>query len=76
VPVHDVGLDERGYFFVMKYLDGETLETIIERLREGDPRPFSEVPHEARAQLFLQLCQACSTPTTRASSTATSSPPT
>src|SRR6185437_11102464 len=31
VPIHDVGLDEQGrYFFVMKRLDGETLEAIIE----------------------------------------------
>lgn len=36
VPIHDVGIDERGrFFFVMKYVDGETLETIIERLRAG-----------------------------------------
>jgi hypothetical protein len=58
VPVHDVGLDERGYFFVMKFVEGETLEKVIERLRAGDREALAKYPHEARAQLFLQLCQA------------------
>jgi serine/threonine protein kinase len=58
VPVHDVGLDERGYFFVMKFVEGETLERLIERLRSGDPSALAIYSHEARAQLFLQLCQA------------------
>ena len=38
VPIHDVGLDEQGrYFFVMKHLEGDTLEAIIEKLRAHDP---------------------------------------
>ena len=33
VPVHDVGVDAAGrYYFVMKHLQGETLESIIQRL--------------------------------------------
>ena len=33
MPIHDVGLDENGnYYFVMKYVDGETLEHIIKKL--------------------------------------------
>jgi serine/threonine-protein kinase len=37
VPIHDVGVDERGqYFFVMKYVEGETLDSIIGKLRAGD----------------------------------------
>ncbi len=37
VPIHDVGVDEQGrLFFVMKYVDGETLESVIARLRAGD----------------------------------------
>jgi serine/threonine-protein kinase len=37
VPVHDVGIDEQGdHYFVMKYVDGETLERIIEQLAAGD----------------------------------------
>jgi serine/threonine-protein kinase len=37
IPIHDVGIDEAGdYYFVMKYVDGETLESIIARLKSGD----------------------------------------
>lgn len=56
--VHDVGLDERGYFFVMKYLDGEDLETIIRKLREGDPEAEQRFPMEERARIFLAVCRA------------------
>ena len=58
VPVHDVGLDDQGYFFVMKYVEGETLERVIARLAAGDRDYVARWPHEARAELFLQLCRA------------------
>ena len=33
VPIHDVGLDEQGeFFFVMKFVDGEPLESVVERV--------------------------------------------
>src|SRR5262249_20748579 len=33
VPIHDVGVDASGeYYFVMKYVEGETLEAVIQRL--------------------------------------------
>lgn len=59
VPIHDVGVDEEGqYYFVMKYVDGETLEAIIERLREGDGETHRRYPFEARVQLFRGLLEA------------------
>jgi len=58
IPIHDVGLDENGYFFVMKYVDGETLESIIAKLRAGDPAYRSRYTMETRTELFLQLCRA------------------
>jgi eukaryotic-like serine/threonine-protein kinase len=58
VPIHDVGIDEHGYFFVMKYVDGETLESVISKLRAGDRSYLSRYSMEARAQLVLQLCRA------------------
>ncbi len=58
IPIHDVGIDDNGYFFVMKYIDGETLESVIDKLRAGDPSYLSRYTMEARAQLFLQLCRA------------------
>jgi serine/threonine-protein kinase len=59
VPIHDVGVDEQGqHYFVMKYVQGETLEAIIARLAEGDPAYTKRFTYEARAQLFLAILQA------------------
>jgi serine/threonine-protein kinase len=59
VPIHDVGVDELGrYFFVMKYVEGETLETIIEKLSAGDPAYVYKYSIEARVELFLGLLHA------------------
>jgi serine/threonine protein kinase len=61
VPVHDVGVDERGrYYFVMKHLQGETLESIISRLRLGDREAHAQYPFAARVQLFLGVLHALS----------------
>ncbi len=77
VPIHDVGVDEQGrYFFVMKYVEGETLAAILERLREGDAEYHRSYPSSAASR----SSSACSTRwpsrTRAASSTATSSRPT
>jgi eukaryotic-like serine/threonine-protein kinase len=59
VPVHDVGLDEAGhYYFVMKYIDGETLETIIQKLADGDPDYHLRYTCERRVQIFIGLLDA------------------
>jgi serine/threonine-protein kinase len=59
VPIHDVGIDENGdYFFVMKYVEGETLEHVIERLAAGDPLYHARYPIEARVQLFRGILDA------------------
>jgi serine/threonine-protein kinase len=58
VTVHDVGLDESGYFFVMKYCDGEDLEGLTRRLREGDREALARFPMEERARIFLAVCKA------------------
>ena len=59
VPVHDVGVDERGqHFFVMKYVEGETLERVIERLRARDPAYLRRFPFEVRANVFLGVLRA------------------
>ncbi|RJS22484.1 serine/threonine protein kinase [Corallococcus sp. H22C18031201] len=61
VPLHDVGVDERGrYFFVMKHLEGETLESIIARLRRGDPDAHARFPYTMRMQIFLGVLNAVS----------------
>ena len=58
-PIHDVGIDDRGrYFFVMKHVEGETLEQIIERLAAGDVETHKRYTFEARARIFLGVLQA------------------
>ena len=59
VPVHDVGVDEQGqHYFVMKYVEGETLARVIERLQAGEPAALRRFPHEVRAQIFLGVLRA------------------
>jgi len=59
MPVHDVGVDDQGrYFFVMKHLRGETLESIIERLKAGDPQAHQKYPFTVRIQLFQGVLNA------------------
>jgi eukaryotic-like serine/threonine-protein kinase len=59
VPIHDVGVDQDGrYFFVMKYVDGETLEEIIGKLRAGDPETHAKVPPRRRMEIFISLLRA------------------
>ena len=59
VPIHDVGVDQDGrYFFVMKYVDGETLEEIIHRLRAGDEEAHAKYPPRRRMEIFISLLRA------------------
>ena len=56
VPIHDVGVDEEGnYFFVMKHVEGETLEHIIERLRAGDEAYLRRYTPEYRLQICNEI---------------------
>jgi serine/threonine protein kinase len=59
VPIHDVGVDEEGsLFFVMKYVEGETLKAIIDKLAEGDAEYHQRYGFEARLDLFAGLLRA------------------
>jgi serine/threonine-protein kinase len=59
VPIHDVGVDEEGrYYFVMKYVEGETLESIIAKLAANDPDYQRRYTHERRVELFMALLNA------------------
>jgi serine/threonine-protein kinase len=59
VPIHDVGQDEEGnYYFVMKYVEGETLESIIAKLAAGDREYHRRYPHERRVEIFAGVLEA------------------
>ncbi len=59
VPLYDAGLDREGRaFFSMKYVEGETLEEVILRLRNGDPVSHHSYPFERRARIFLDVLHA------------------
>jgi serine/threonine-protein kinase len=59
VPVHDVGRDDDGrLFFVMKRLDGETLESIIEKLRDGDVEMHARFPIQVRIEIMQGILHA------------------
>jgi serine/threonine-protein kinase len=59
VPIHDVGVNEDGsLYFVMRRVQGETLESIIERLAAGDPVAHAHWTPERRAHVFRQLLDA------------------
>ena len=60
-PIHDVGIDDHGqHYFVMRYVEGETLETIISKLAAGDPAYHRRFTFEHRAQIFLGILNAIS----------------
>ncbi|QRK07760.1 serine/threonine protein kinase [Archangium violaceum] len=59
VPVHDVGIDHLGrYYFVMKHLQGDTLESIIEKLRQGDAATHARFTFPVRVQVFMGVLNA------------------
>ena len=59
VPVHDIGVDSSGSpFFTMKYLRGQSLAHLIQRLREGDPAAVEKYTIYRRLQIFLRVCNA------------------
>ena len=59
VPIHDVGVDDSSrYYFVMKHVEGETLEGIIEKLQAGDAAYQNKYTFTARAEIFMALLRA------------------
>lgn len=59
VPIHDVGVDDQGgLFFVMKYVEGETLAAIIKKLAAGDRNYHARYNIEARLDIFVGLLRA------------------
>lgn len=59
VPVYDLGRDDNGtIFYTMKLVQGETLNDIIKRLRDGDKEAFERYPLNTLLTIFLKVCDA------------------
>lgn len=59
IPIYDVGRDDDGQvYLVMKHLQGETMESVIERLRARDPEYVERFSLEHRVHLFLGVLDA------------------
>ncbi len=59
VPIHDVGVDDLGrHYFVMKYVQGETLADIIRRLKAGDRATHASYGFEERMRIFRGVLEA------------------
>lgn len=59
IPIHDVGRDENGaLYFVMRYVDGETLESVIGKLAAGDKAYHRKYGFERRLQIIGAVLEA------------------
>ncbi len=58
-PIYDVGRDDDGHlFFTMKYVEGESLESLIERLAAGDAEAHAKYPLARRLDIFVGVLHA------------------
>ena len=58
-PIYDVGRDDEGrLFFTMKYVEGESLESLIERLAAGDLDAHAQYPIGRRLDIFVGILHA------------------
>jgi tRNA A-37 threonylcarbamoyl transferase component Bud32 len=59
VPVYDLDVDEQGQvFFTMKRVRGNTLERVLDRLREGDAEVTRRFSPRKLLTAFAQVCLA------------------
>ena len=57
-PVYDVDRgDDDALYAVMKWVEGEPLSALIERLRDGDQQAHRMWGFEERTRLFLEICR-------------------
>ena len=61
VPVHELGVDKNDRpFFVMKLVGGESLQSILERIRKGNKGYIEKYPFRNLLGIFIQVCNAVS----------------
>ena len=60
--LYDVKKTEDGqYHYIMKYIEGETLEEVVSRLRSGDEKTIEHFGFEKRAEIILQVLRVLAT---------------
>ena len=58
IPVHDIGIDEKGPYFTMKFLEGKTLEEIITGLINDAPGYVKRYQLPELLRIFQYVCNA------------------
>lgn len=59
VPIYDVGRDDEGrLFFTMKYVEGETIADVLERMMAGDRETLAAWPLARRCDVFVGVLKA------------------
>jgi serine/threonine protein kinase len=57
VPIHDIGIDENGTpYFTMKLLRGETLASVLKKLKDGDPEYLEKWTLPRLLLVFRKIC--------------------
>lgn len=58
-PMYDLGLDEEGRLFsVTRFVEGESLSSILQRLRDGDSAAIESFPLHRLLAIFQKACDA------------------
>ena len=59
IPVYDLGIDQKNQpYFTMKLIEGENLNDIIKRIREGNRGYQSKYKLRTLIDIFLKICDA------------------
>ncbi|MDF7825267.1 serine/threonine-protein kinase [Pontiellaceae bacterium B12227] len=59
MPVYNMGLDEEGEpFFSMELIPGDSLKSIVRKLRDADDDYRNDYPVETLLNIFLKVCDA------------------
>jgi eukaryotic-like serine/threonine-protein kinase len=61
LPIYDLTTDGQGNpFYAMKLVKGDTLETLISKLKDKNPETLKEYPLSRLLQLFIKICDGMS----------------
>jgi tetratricopeptide (TPR) repeat protein len=59
IPVHEIGLTPAGHpYFVMKLVEGRSLQQLLDALRDGDGAASRDYPLATRIDIFSRICEA------------------